>query len=116
MTFIQTKQQSFVAGTTVRFTATYSDGITDIFTDPVSVSAGYFIEGESVVQTVFGDGLIIKDGVGIYHWDIDTTGFAGPRVSVLMTMQWAGEGTIDIVGDPQVISIIGPAFVPNFSA
>jgi hypothetical protein len=49
--------------------------------------------------------------VGVYYWDIDTTGFAGVDQQVLMVIYWQGSGGVDVTSDPVFVTVNGPPFL-----
>jgi hypothetical protein len=50
--------------------------------------------GTGAVQTVSPT----RDGAGAFHFDMDTTGWAGPDIQT-WTCQWAGTGAVQAIGD-----------------
>jgi hypothetical protein len=60
--------------------ASPTDGFRDaagVLIDPTTVRLKYKAPGAAVVIFTFGTGEIIKDGVGLYHYDADTTALVG---------------------------------------
>lgn len=100
---------SITAGTMIRTTCVFTDLTTGLPADPDIVQAGYQLGDGDVVSTTFPT-LIVKDEVGVYHWDIDSTPFAAPQLVVLMVLYWQGSGDIDTTSDPSVVRVVGPPF------
>lgn len=108
-------QQTYVAGTTIRFTATFKDLSNDQLADPTTVACAYALEGGTPTNTIFGAGPIVKDTVGVYHLDITTTGMVEVGDSNLLRVIWGGQGNIDVIEPPITVGIDGPAFAIAFS-
>lgn len=100
---------SITSGTMFRTTCVFTDLTTGLPADPETVKAGYQLDDSDVVSTTFPT-LIVKDEIGVYHWDIDSTGFADPQQVVLMVLYWSGSGDVDATSDPAVVRIVGPPF------
>ena len=67
-------------GDNVRVTGTFTDNAGDL-TDPGAVF-GQFRFDTQAAATEYEYGVdveLVKDSTGVYHFDIDTTGFAGRR-------------------------------------
>lgn len=48
-----------------------------VLVDPTAVSFIYKIGNASATTRTYGDGYLLKEGVGIYYIDLDTTGLPG---------------------------------------
>jgi hypothetical protein len=100
---------STIAGTVIRFytSAAFADA-NGTATDPTTVTFAYQVGSNPVLQTTYGSpaawGSITKDGTGLYHVDVDTTGQAG-----VWTYVWAGTGTVQTRAEGQIM--ISPATV-----
>lgn len=105
-----TQTISITAGTTLRTAAVFTDLISGEPADPATIKAGYQLGDADPVSTTFDVGPIVKDGIGLYHWDIDTTGFALPQTVVIMVIYWQGIGDVDVASDPSVVRVVGPPF------
>lgn len=77
----------YMSGTRVRSIAVFTD-VNGAAKDPTAVEIKYRIGVAAPVVPA-----ATKDGVGVYHYDIDTTGWAGPDV-VLCACQWKGTGDV----------------------
>lgn len=76
-------------GDRVRLTATFQDAITGVVADPTGITLRTKSPtGTAAVYTYPGDPKIVKEGVGIYHADIDVT------ASGNWSYKWAGTGSI----------------------
>ena len=92
---------TYLAGNIIRVatytggTGTPAGGFRDQYgnlADPSTVTLNYR-EGPSapIVTAVYPAGPIIRDGTGLYHADLDTT---GTDPSVTWTYEWTGTGNI----------------------
>jgi hypothetical protein len=92
----QMRQLIVESGNGVRSIATFMDIDGDLV-DPTVVSFSYRIDSSAPVNFLYGVGQrIVRDSMGVYHIDIDTTGFAVQRPAAF-TAQWAsppGEDSI----------------------
>lgn len=100
---------SITCGTMIRTTCVFTDLATGVPSDPEVVKAGYQLDDRSIVSTTFPT-LIVKDEIGVYHWDIDTTDFTSSQQVVLMVLYWQGSGDVDAASDPVVVRVSGPPF------
>lgn len=67
---------TYTAGRKVRVSVAYTDANL-IPLDPTTVSLKYDTAAIAVVPQAYNPGNIIKDSVGNYHYDIDTTALSG---------------------------------------
>lgn len=81
---------TYISGTLVRTTATFKD-ITGTLADPDAATVKYKA-GSASTQTP----AATKDSTGVYHYDIDTSGFTGPG-TLTYTVEWAGTGAVQAV-------------------
>jgi hypothetical protein len=79
-------------GSTVRFyTSTPFTSISGTAVDPDTVTFSYQVQGQNTISFTYtwgtGDptNTIVRDGVGLYHADVDTTGRAG-----IYSWRWFG--------------------------
>jgi hypothetical protein len=79
---------SVIQGTTVRFyTSTPFTSVTGTVVDPDVVTFAFSVQGAAPHQWTYGVGsTIVKDAVGTYHADIDTT----PYGAGVWVYTWAG--------------------------
>jgi len=117
-----TQTLSVVAGTIVRF-STDEEPFTDLITgapaDPTIVVFAYRV-GRTSVQFVYGalHSPVVRDGVGVYHCDVDTTGMAVADSSGLPQMvtligEFAGQGVAQTTGWAAV-EVTSPPVTPTF--
>jgi hypothetical protein len=100
---------SYVAGSLVRV-ATYTGLITNpVFgfrdasgnlADPTVVTLKYRPAGGAVTTAVYPAAPIVKDAVGLYHADVDTTGSA-PTAPVIWSYSWTGTGAVQGIAQNQ---------------
>lgn len=83
--------KTYISGTLVRTTAKFTD-LAGVLTDPTSVVLKY--QGPGTVQTP----SVTQDSTGVYHYDIDTSGWAGPG-NVDYVVEWSGTGAVMVVAD-----------------
>jgi hypothetical protein len=107
-------QQSWPAATPLRVTATFVNKLTGLNADPAAVYAGYQIDDQTPVKASpswpTGGSPIVHESTGVFHWDIDTTGFAPVKEDVLLTLLWDGVGGVTVMSDPETVEITGPPF------
>lgn len=65
--------------------------VNGILTDPTTVTLAYSLNGGTPTIVVYPSPPIVKDGVGLYHADLDTS---GALVLTEWTYEWKGTGTI----------------------
>jgi hypothetical protein len=89
----------------------FVNAFTGVATDPTNIVIGYMIGAASPVQYLYGsgDGVIIRDGTGLYHADLDTTSWALGMVSFLV----AGSGACKVIQTGQ-FRLDAPPFTPTF--
>lgn len=91
---------TYVSGSLVRVTGSFFD-VTGTAADPTTVTLKYKKDAGDVTTLTYADADLTKDATGVYHVDLDTTGWAGPDTQ-LWTLEWIGTGT--------VIAIVSDAF------
>lgn len=102
-------QETFVAGETITWSATFQYTEDDELVDPGQVTFSYYIDPTSPVYFYYGiTADIVRDGVGLYHIDLDSTGFTPPKSQVLVVGQFAGSDPARTV-DSVMVKVIGPA-------
>lgn len=102
-----------IAGTIVRFyTSTPFTNVNGVVTDPGEVVFAYQVSNGTLYQATYGVpqtwGTIVKDSVGTYHIDIDTTGQPG-----IWTFVWAGAGVVQARSESQLM-VVEPAINVTF--
>lgn len=81
----------YLTGSLVRTTATFTN-IAGQLADPTTTTLKYrAASGATQTPTP------VHDSTGIFHFDIDTTGWAGPGLE-LYTIQWVGTGAVQAPG------------------
>jgi hypothetical protein len=83
---------SYMSGALVRATGTFTS-IAGALTDPTTVTLKYRKGSAATVTLTYAAADLIKDSTGVYHYDFDTTGWAGPD-DILYVLQWQGTGTV----------------------
>ncbi len=78
----------YMSGTRVRSIATFTN-FAGVAADPDTITFK-FRAGAGATTT---DAAPTRDATGVYHRDIDTTGWAGPD-DLLYTCQWSGTGAV----------------------
>lgn len=102
--------QSVIVGTVVRFyTSKPFSNADGTPVDPTTVAFAYQVGTGPVRQVTYGTsqpwGAITKDGTGLYHVDIDTSGQAG-----IWSWAWGCSGGIQTRTEGQLQ--VNPATVP----
>jgi hypothetical protein len=82
----------YTSGARVRSIANFVD-VTGAAADPTATVFKYKI-GTGAVQTP----APIRDALGDFHYDIDTSGWAGPGIETVVC-QWAGTGAVQAIDD-----------------
>ena len=90
-----------MSGSLVRSSAVFTN-IAGTPTDPTTTTAKYRA-GVGATQNP----APVHDGAGLFHVDIDTTGWAGPE-NLLYTCQWQGTGAVIAIG-PDYFEVEPPA-------
>lgn len=98
-----------IEGTVVRFyTSSAFKDVSGTAADPTEIIFAYQVGSNPVRQVVYGVpqswGTISRDGTGLYHVDIDTTGSPG-----LWSWTWAGIGAVQVKTEGQIL--VNPATV-----
>jgi hypothetical protein len=83
----------YTSGSMVRSSAAFVN-TAGVPTNPTTITFKYRA-GAGSVNTIVGP---TNDGPGAYHYDIDTTGWAGPDTQ-LVTCQWQGTGAVVAIDD-----------------
>ena len=61
-------------------------------TDPTTITLAYSLNNGTPTVVVYPSAPIVKDGQGLYHADLDTTGATAPLTE--WTYEWKGTGSI----------------------
>jgi hypothetical protein len=85
-----------MAGSLVRTTATFAS-ITGLAADPTTVTLKYKTGAGTTTTVTYPSAPIVRDSTGVYHADLDTTGWAGPD-DLLYATEWTGTGTVQAIG------------------
>lgn len=83
---------TYMSGSLVRATGTFLD-INGAAADPTTVTLKYKKDAASTTTLTYAGGGVTKTATGVYHVDLDTTGWAGPDTQ-LWTLEWIGTGTV----------------------
>jgi hypothetical protein len=81
---------AYISGSLVTSTATFKDR-TGALADPATITLKYNKNGGAVTTVVYPATPIVRDGVGVYHADFDTTGWTSPSDQKWIT-EWTGTG------------------------
>lgn len=73
---------SYDAGDKARLSIVFTDSTGAAF-DPPDVSLKYALPNAAATTQDYNPGNIVRDGVGLYHYDLDTTGMSG-----VLTYEW----------------------------
>jgi hypothetical protein len=85
----------YISGSLVRTTATFVN-ISGANTDPSTVTLKIKQDAGTTNSYAYGSSAVTKDTTGIYHYDIDTTGWTGNN-DTLYTLEWIGTGTVQAI-------------------
>jgi hypothetical protein len=102
---------SYILGTVVRFCSYDPSDDTDGFTtvmgaavDPDNVAFAFSVQGDTPIQFTYGAGpTIVRDGVGLYHADIDT----GDYDAGVWDYSWAGWPNVSGGADATHTQVVG---------
>jgi hypothetical protein len=83
---------TYVSGSLVGSKAVFTNS-SGVATDPDTVTLKYKLGGGAVQTVVYPSSPIVKDSVGSYHANFDTTGWAGPG-NRLDLQEWVGTGAV----------------------
>lgn len=92
---------SYMSGSLVRTVANFTNS-SGVLTDPSAVTFT-FKTGASSSTTPSS----VRDSAGVYHYDIDTSGWTGPG-SLLYVLEWIGTGTVQAITSDS-FAVIAPA-------
>lgn len=87
---------TYMSGTLVTSTAQFRDR-TGAAADPTTITLKYKKDAGATTTIVYPAAGITKDSTGVYHADLDTTGWAGPGLQGWI-VEWIGTGTVQIPG------------------
>lgn len=82
---------TYMSGSLVRTTAQFSNSA-GALASPSAATLKYRA-GSGATQTVSAP---VNDAVGVFHYDIDTTGWTGPG-DQLYTCEWIGTGVVQAI-------------------
>jgi hypothetical protein len=86
----------YMSGTLVRSTATFVNTV-GTPTDPTTITLKYKAGAGSITTVLYPAAPIVRDGAGVYHADLDSTGWAGPG-NQQWTTEWIGTGAVQAPG------------------
>ena len=84
---------TYTAGAKVRILVTFTDN-TGALIDPGTVSLKYALPNVANVSQTYNPGNIVRDSLGVYHYDLDTTGSAPGA----LRYEWLGTGSGQAAG------------------
>lgn len=90
---------TYPAGSLVRVTTAFT--VSGVATDPSAITLQLKTPGSGVVSLVYGSSLIVRDGVGQYHYDWQTT------LSGLYPYRWIGTGVVVAANENEFLA--GPS-------
>lgn len=85
-----------MSGSLVRTSATFAS-VTGDAADPTTVTLRYKTGAGATTTAAYPSAPIVKDSTGVYHADLDTTGWAGPD-ALLYATEWTGTGNVQAIG------------------
>jgi hypothetical protein len=91
-----------MSGSVVRSIATFRD-INGVLTNPTATTFKYRA-GAGSTQVINAP---VNDSPGIFHYDMDTSGFQGPDL-LLYTLEWIGTGVVQAI-DNDYFNVEAPA-------
>ena len=91
--------KSYMSGSLVRTSAAFAD-ITGAAADPSTVVLKYRKDAGATTTVTYPSAPVIKDGTGLYHADLDTTGFAGPGAQY-WAVEWTGTGAQESISSDE---------------
>jgi hypothetical protein len=98
---------SYVAGTVVRLSnGTGFQDANGALGDPTTVQLKYQLSGGAVVTKVYGTDPVVRDGVGLYHFDLDTTAMNG-----VLEYEWLAPAGSTFQAIQSNVCLITPAAV-----
>src|SRR6185437_525699 len=85
----------YMSGSLVTSTATfYNDEGAEA--DPTTVTLKYKQGSGATVTVTYPSPPIVRDAEGVYHAELDTTGWDGPD-NLLWATQWSGTGNVQAI-------------------
>lgn len=106
-----------VGGTVVKFSGAFSDLNTKQPADPAALAFSFAAGGGTPTVYRYGvDGELVKDSVGNYHVEVDTTDMADPGNNIDLVGQFdanaEGGDTIQVTGYAEVLVTAPPLSSP----
>jgi hypothetical protein len=86
---------TYMSGQLVRTSATFKD-IDGNPADPATITLKYKDAGGSITSVTYPTTPIVKDSVGVYHADLDSSGWTGPGSALWLT-EWIGTGAVQSI-------------------
>jgi hypothetical protein len=83
---------TYTAGSLVRVTASFFNALTQSNADPSTVTLKVSTNRGTTSTYIYGQSAVGRDGVGLYHFDIDTTNLPGN-----WNYEWIGTGAIQAI-------------------
>jgi hypothetical protein len=91
-----------MAGNKVRLTATFTDA-NGALLDPGTVALKYQVDNGAITTVTWAGAQVIRDSLGVFHYDIDTSGLVGGLEYEWVTTgagQAAASGVFRIIAQP----------------
>lgn len=100
----------WLVGNKVRISVTYDDGAAaPTYIDPTDLSLKYaFLPAGAPTVQDYNPGNIIRDSLGHFHYDLDTTGLlAAGADGDQLTYEWisTGTGQASVVGHMDIVAL-----------
>ena len=94
---------TYLAGTLVTVTTSFTNSTTQAPGDPSTVTLSVSINGATPTIYTYGTAVIVKDSVGNYHAELDTTDLPGTWLYV-----WDGTGGIQATSASGFVVVAAP--------
>jgi hypothetical protein len=88
----------YPSGTVVRTQAQNFRGLDGVVADPTTVTLKYRRGSGTTTTVTYPAAPIVKDSIGNYHADLDSSGFTGPDQELWLA-QWTGTGQVAVIGN-----------------
>lgn len=86
---------TYTSGALVRTTATFT-GVSGSVADPDTITLKYKKGSAATTTVTYPSAPVIKNSTGIYHADLDTSGWTGPGNQVWI-VEWIGTGAVQAI-------------------
>ncbi len=107
--------ETFTAGEILHWYTTFLSEPGASPADPPEVIFAYQVDAGAWIELEYGEDIsVVRDGLGQYHVDIDSTGWASPGETVRVVPEWASRGAPQAIDPPWGIFVEGPSYAPAF--